>query len=141
VPGLWVTGSCVPDDAVVVVDATLEAVDGGVVVTATVDAPWTGDCRRCLGTASGAVHSEVRELYERGSDGEETYPLNGDQLDLAPLARDAVLLELPQAPVCTDGCQGLCPECGANRNEGDCGHADVPTDPRWAALDALRPEA
>src|SRR5207302_11514852 len=115
-----------------------EHADGGIVVRATVDAPWQGECRRCLLPASGTVHADVRELYERASDGEETYPLSGDQLDLAPLARDAVLLDLPLAPVCTDDCQGLCPECGANRNDGDCGHSEVPTDPRWAALDALR---
>jgi uncharacterized protein len=82
----------------------------------------------------------VRELYEPGSDGEETYPLYGDQLDLALLARDAVVLELPQVPLCREDCQGLCPYCGANRNEIDCGHDLVPTDPRWAALDALRTE-
>jgi len=137
-PGLRVSGSSVPDDAEVTIDATLEHADGGIVVTATVDAPWVGDCRRCLEPAHGTVQGEMRELYERGSDGEETYPYEGDQLDLAPLARDAVLLELPQAPLCQEDCQGLCPECGANRNEGDCGHADVPTDPRWAALEALR---
>ncbi|MDQ1397817.1 MAG: hypothetical protein QOG64_3076, partial [Acidimicrobiaceae bacterium] len=137
-PGLQVTGSHVPDDAEVSIDAVLEGVNGGVVVTATVDTTWVGECRRCLEAAHGVVHGEMRELYEQDSDGEETYPLAGDQLDLAPLARDAVLLELPLAPLCTEDCQGLCPECGANRNEGDCGHASVPTDPRWAALDALR---
>ena len=137
-PGLRVSGSAVPDDAEVTVDATLESVHGGIVVTATVEAPWEGDCRRCLEGARGTAHGEMRELYEQDSDGEETYRLAGDQLDLAPLARDAVLLELPQAPLCQEDCQGLCPECGANRNEGDCGHATVPTDPRWAALDALR---
>src|SRR4051812_5148152 len=137
-PGLQVTGSCVPDDADVHIDATLEWVEDGVVVTATVVAPWTGECRRCVELAVGTVTGQVRELYERNSDGEETYPLAGDQLDLAPLARDAVLLELPLAPLCSEECEGLCSECGANRNQGDCGHDQVPTDPRWAALDVLR---
>src|SRR4051794_39663908 len=83
-PGLRVTGSAVPEDADVVIDATLEAAGGGIVVTATVDAPWVGDCRRCLEAIRGTVQGHVRELYERGSDGEETYPLTGDQVDLAP---------------------------------------------------------
>ena len=47
---------------------------------------------------------------------EEAYPLAGDELDLEPLARDAVLLELPLAPLCAEDCPGLCPTCGANRN-------------------------
>ena len=137
-PGLAVTGSRVPDDADVVVDAALEAADGGIVVTADIDTTWVGECRRCLRAVAGEIHAHARELYEAHSDGQETYPLVGDQVDLAPLARDAVLLELPQAPLCMEDCQGLCPECGADCNEGDCGHAIVPMDPRWAALDALR---
>jgi len=136
-PGLEVTGSRVPPAAESTVDAVVEAVHSGVVVTATVDARWEGECRRCLGTVTGPVHAEVRELYEPTSDGEETYPLHGDVLDLSPLVRDAVLLELPLAPLCRPDCLGLCAVCGANRNEGDCGHSETPPDPRWAALGEL----
>ena len=140
IPDLQVSGSAVPSGARVDIDAVLEAVHGGVVVSADVSAPWEGECRRCLRPVAGEVQTHVRELYEEHSDGEETYPLRGDQLDLAPLARDAVLLELPLAPLCIEDCLGLCPECGANRNEGDCGHVIRNIDPRWAALDALRTE-
>jgi len=41
------------------------------------------------------------------------------------------------APLCMEDCAGLCPQCGANRNEGDCGCV-APRDPRWANLDVLR---
>jgi uncharacterized protein len=78
----------------------------------------------------------VRELYTRGGDGDETYRLDGDEVDLEPLVHDAVLLELPQAPLCRPDCLGLCPTCGANRNLDPCTCA-APRDPRWAALDAL----
>ena len=54
-----------------------------------------------------------------------------------PLVRDAVLLDLPLAPLCSEECLGLCPQCGANWNEGSCGCPPV-TDARWAALDRLR---
>ena len=137
-PDLAVSGSTVPPGADVQVDAVLEAVHGGVVVSADVAAPWVGECRRCLRPIAGEVSSHVRELYEEHSDGEETYPLRGDQVDLGALARDAVLLELPLAPLCIEDCLGLCPECGANRNESDCGHVMSTIDTRWAALDALR---
>lgn len=138
-PGLRVSGSAVPDDAVVVADLTLEALAGeAVLATGTVTAPWEGACRRCLGPAAGAVAVEVRELFEATSDEEETYRLQGDRIDLEPLVRDAVLLELPQAPLCMEGCQGLCPDCGINRNEGTCTCDPAPRDPRWAALDELK---
>lgn len=131
------SGSAVPPGADVVVDVTLEAVLGAVAVTGRVRAPWTGECRRCLAPASGTLDVGVRELYAEGGDPEETYPLAHDELDLEPLARDAVLLELPQVPLCGPDCRGLCPTCGADRNEEPCTCAE-PGDPRWAALDVLR---
>jgi uncharacterized protein len=136
--GLAVTSTRVPTGAEVCVEADLESVHGGIMAHGTVTAPWEGECRRCLGTATGTLHAEVRELFENDSDAVDTYPLRGEQLDLEPLARDAVLLELPQAPLCAEACQGLCPTCGANLNEGGCDCEEQPTDPRWAALDALR---
>jgi uncharacterized protein len=91
------------------------------------------------------LHAEVRELYRprNGAVGddedEDTYPLTGEQLDLAPLVRDALLLSLPLAPLCRPDCAGLCPVCGAELAEGPCGCDTTPTDPRWSALDDLRP--
>lgn len=149
--GLVVTSSSVPPPADVVVDANLEVVNGGVVVTGTVTSPWIGECRRCLGPVTGQLVAPVREVYERASrlhgddleaaDEAETYPLTGDTLDLEPLARDALLLELPMAPLCRPDCAGLCPTCGADLSEGACGCTDEPRNPVWAGLDALKPPA
>jgi uncharacterized protein len=147
IPGLHVTGSSVPAGEEVDLDVMVELVDGGVVVTGTVGTRWAGECRRCLKPVEGRLVLPVRELYQphsdrtgAGADDEETYPLEGDQLDLLPLARDAVLLELPQAPLCRPDCAGLCPTCGTDLNAGPCPCRPAPADPRWSALDALRPE-
>ena len=43
--------------------------------------------------------------------------LQGDLIDLEPLLRDEVVLDLPFQPLCRDNCLGLCLECGANLNE------------------------
>jgi uncharacterized protein len=140
---LSVVGSVVPADAVALAEATLDSVHGGIEVSADVSAPWKGECRRCLQPVSGELHTHVRELYRphvRGDDDEdeETYPLKGEVIDLQPLVRDALLLELPLAPLCSDDCRGLCPACGADLNAGDCGCPARLADPRWAALDALK---
>ncbi|MDP9072105.1 MAG: DUF177 domain-containing protein [Actinomycetota bacterium] len=135
---LEVSGSGVPPDAEVAVDVVLESVPGAVIARGSVVAPWRGACRRCLEEATGEVRADVVEVFEEDHDPEHTYPLWGDQLDLEPMARDAVLLELPLAPLCREECRGLCPSCGANLNEGGCSCQRVPEDPRWAALDALR---
>jgi uncharacterized protein len=137
IEGLDCSGSSVPEGSTPEADVVLEAVLGGVSVTGTVHASWTGACRRCLAPASGTLRLPVRELYTDEGDGEETYPLSGDEVDLEPLVRDAVLLELPQAPLCRPDCRGLCPSCGVNRNEESCG-CEAPRDLRWGALDVLR---
>jgi uncharacterized protein len=141
---LRVAGSVVPATAEASAVAVLDSIDGGIEVTAVVSAPWQGECRRCLRPLHGELHSEVRELYrargphEAPDADEDTYPLAGDHLDLRPLVRDALLLELPLAPLCRDDCRGLCPTCGADLNLGPCTCLTNDVDPRWAALDALR---
>jgi uncharacterized protein len=135
---LAVSGSAVPRGTEVSVDVVLESVHRGILASGDVATRWSGPCRRCLEPAGGDLAVQVRELFEEGGDCEQSYPLRGDQLDLEPLARDAIVLELPLAPLCQPGCQGLCPTCGANRNRQECGCGDsVPPDPRWAGLDAL----
>jgi len=130
------SGSEVPQGAECEADVVLESVLGGVSVEGAVTAPWVGECRRCLAPAAGRLRIRVRELYTPGGDSEETYPLVGTDLDLEPLVRDAVLLDLPQALLCRDDCAGLCPLCGADRNERACG-CEPQRDPRWEGLDSL----
>lgn len=140
---LTVTASAVPADAEVSVDVVLGMVVGGIEASGEVRAPWRGECRRCLRPVTGELQVKVRELYrprsvhEAGED-EETYPLSRELLDLRPLARDALLLELPLAPLCQPDCAGLCPICGSDRNEAPCQCQTGATDPRWATLDRLR---
>lgn len=142
---LRVADSRVAGDAEVDADVLLDSVDGGIEVTATITAPWTGECRRCLEVIDGRLEAEVRELYRPRPPGEppdqddDTYPLSGELLDLQPLVRDAILLELPVNPLCRDDCAGLCPTCGAGLADGPCGCPPPAADPRWAALDVLRP--
>ena len=43
-------------------------------------------------------------------------------LFLAFLALSAALIvDLPLQPLCDEDCQGLCPQCGKNLNDGPCG--------------------
>jgi uncharacterized protein len=118
---------------------TMEGIEGNrVVVVGDVVATWRGDCRRCLVPASGEIDAHVREIFEDDATEGETYPLDRDVADLEPLVREALMLEMPIAPLCREDCKGLCPNCGANRNETDCGCDVEVTDPRWAALDVLK---
>jgi len=60
--------------------------------------------------------------------------LEGDSIDLNAIAREQILLNLPEQLFCHPDCKGLCEKCGANRNLIDCKCIDEEIDPRWAAL-------
>lgn len=128
--------SVVPTGAEAEVDLELIPFEGGIQAEGTVRAPWVGICRRCAENVSGQLEIQVQERFGNDAD-EDFYPIVDDTIDLGPLVRDAIVLELPMAPLCREDCAGLCPQCGANRNEGDCACV-APVDPRWANLDALR---
>ncbi len=133
--------SVVPAGADAEVEVELVPFEGGIDVEGTVRAPWEGMCRRCAEAVSGELGIPVHERFAgaalAGPSDDDLYPITDDTLDLAPLVRDALVLELPMAPLCREDCAGLCPQCGANRNEGECGCV-APRDPRWANLDVLR---
>jgi uncharacterized protein len=114
--------SDVPPGADVDVEVSLEGFSGGIRVRGHVAAPWRGVCRRCSAPVSGTLDVSVNERYvdHPPPEDEEAYPLSGEFVDLLPLARDAVLLELPIAPLCRPDCRGLCANCGADLNEGPC---------------------
>lgn len=67
---------------------------------------------------------------------EEVY--DGKEIDVGEAIREQILLALPPAPLCREDCKGLCPSCGKDLNEGDCGCDRKVQDPRWAALKALQ---
>jgi uncharacterized protein len=135
--GLRGTAAEIPQTSPVSVDVVLERVPEGVVVRGPLSADWTAACSRCLEPVTGQVSVHVDELFETAPLEGETYLLEDDAIDLEPMVRDALLLELPLAPLCRDDCAGLCPTCGANRNDEPCDCAAEEPDPRWAALRSL----
>lgn len=84
-----------------------------------------------------AALSGSREL--RADDvAQSTY--EGEEIDLAPLMQEQVILSLPTRPLCRESCAGLCPRCGANLNRGPCGCREEGGDLRLAVLRKLRIE-
>ncbi len=61
----------------------------------------------------------------------------GDSLDLGEVVREQLFLSLPMKRLCQEGCRGLCPSCGINRNRGQCQCVADTTDPRFATLKKL----
>ncbi|CAN5692106.1 hypothetical protein BH24ACT2_BH24ACT2_09900 [soil metagenome] len=137
VSGLAVLGSKVAEGKALRIDLLLEALNEAVVVKGTTDATWVGECRRCLRPLEATLRAPILEIFETDPTEGETQPLQRDHIDVEPVIREAVLLELPLAPLCGADCAGLCPQCGTDRNEAECGCAEEASDPRWAGLDQL----
>ena len=115
-------------------DARLESVHEGILVTAEVDAVAEGECGRCLIDIALPVEVEFQELFAYHSGEAFEYEVQDDHVDLESLIRDAVVLALPFQPVCRPDCPGLDPETGVRLAD----HPELVTpeqrDPRWAAL-------
>lgn len=62
------------------------------------------------------------------------FQVTGGKADLVAICCEQIYLNLPLKPICKEGCKGLCPHCGANRNSTDCGCAPEAIDPRLAPL-------
>ncbi len=62
------------------------------------------------------------------------YYTEDGKADLDSIAAEQIYLNLPLKPICREGCKGLCPQCGLNRNLGSCGCEIEAPDPRLASL-------
>jgi uncharacterized protein len=97
-------------------------------------------CCRCLTSFDQHLTTDFAELFTFQShaqdDTELIYPEDG-HIDLGPIIREYLLLEFPINPICKTDCQGLCPICGKNLNQGVCDHRSDPIDPRMSVLKKL----
>jgi uncharacterized protein len=128
----------------------LQAIRAGahVRLAGSVNATVEFDCDRCLKPLSVAVDQSFDLLYVPPLGTDEEHELGEDDLSIAfyqddvidfdDLVREQIELALPMARLCSDNCQGLCPECGANLNDTECTCKFEQVDSRWAALKGLK---
>ena len=135
--GIGIAMIGVPPGSAIDLDVTLEAVVEGVLGTGTAEVGLGGQCARCLEEITGDTVVDLQELYlypGKEVDDEEASRIEDEMIDLEPLLRDAVVLDLPFTPLCRPDCAGLCPTCGVNLNrEPEHSHDDT-IDSRWAGL-------
>lgn len=125
-------------------DLKLESVAEGVLATGEFEVIAKGECIRCLDPVEIEIDKSFQELYSYKpnpdlSEEEQADQLlmDGDYIDLELPIRDGIVLSLPINPVCTDECEGLCPECGLKWSELPMDHAHEQVDPRWSGLKGL----
>lgn len=127
----------VPPGSPIDLELSLESVVEGVLVTGTAGVTLAGQCVRCLDPISETSEIDIQELFcypDKEPEDAEASRLQDDLIDLEPLLRDQVVLELPFTPRCRPDCAGLCPICGANLNRDPEHQHGETVDPRWSAL-------
>ena len=118
----------------------LTRADHRILVKGNLETEADAECTRCLTLFKLKLNLHLEEIFALSPAVDPIYFVNDDGwLNLQQPLREQVLLALPIKLFCRPDCKGLCPECGANRNDGPCGHEEAPIDPRLAALRSLLP--
>jgi len=124
----------------------LESVVDGVLVRGDLATDLTMQCARCLVPVEVEVDADVAELFADpgrvppGDEVEPGYTIREGRIDVDTLLRDTLAPAVPLAPLHDAGCRGLCATCGQDLNAAPDHPHDQLSDPRWAALTALRVE-
>jgi uncharacterized protein len=150
----------VPAGDVIEVDMRLESVAEGILLSADIYAIAKGECIRCLDPVEITVERKIQELYryepanDKGGkrkkhssrtdtsdeidlDAVDELWLDGNEMNLEVPIRDAIVLDLPVNPLCSEACLGLCPDCGEKWEKLPEDHAHEVIDARWAGLAGL----
>ena len=146
------------------VSLDLTNIDGLVAVTGVLEGTIVRECVRCLKEYEDPLAFSVRAGFiqesksalrhpkridprkaraevveaepEEGLD--DQYHYQGNQLELAPMLREHVILSVPMQPLCSDDCLGLCAQCGKNLNEGSCQCAVEPPTPTFRVVQSVK---
>lgn len=126
-------------------DISIQPLEDGYLIRGTLSGDVVVPCNRCA--EAMPVHLEERfEDFEDTPSDDAT--LDGESriveekgvlyLDIAAIVWEQFVLALPPNPLCRPDCKGLCPDCGANLNEGMCACTRDEGDPRLAILRGLK---
>jgi uncharacterized protein len=124
----------------------------GVVVRARLETSLAAPCSRCLRPASVRLALDLVEEILPSIDLASGLPLDAGtepdaprlsdhhELELEPIAREAIWMAEPIAPLCRPDCPGLCPICGGELAAGPHDHGEEPPDERLEALRRFEPD-
>jgi uncharacterized protein len=123
--------------------------DNQVFVNGNVETRAQVECDRCLKPVEIPVNADFTLEYIGGSEYESSEAaelteeelsvsvFDGEAIDVDEIVKEQILLAVPTRMLCREDCKGICPECGADKNTGECNCVTNEIDPRWAALKDL----
>lgn len=104
-----------------------------------VEVPYHTECARCLKEISGIFHLSVTrpvagEKQLENEENDDFLIIAENQLDVSSPITEEMLFSFPSRFLCKEDCKGLCPKCGQDLNEKDCGCETKEPDPRFQIL-------
>ena len=122
-----------------------------ILVLGTFETSLTVPCTRCLTEVEVPITFEIEETFvptidiatglqlPPDPDVDDATRINEQHiLDLTEVIRQSIDINQPSQVLCQAECLGLCPQCGANRNEEACDCREEQIDARWSGLQALK---
>ena len=94
------------------VKAHLEKVDNFIIANTRIKAEFGYMCGRCL--------EELSLTQERSYKFDFEIDPTMDYVDLGEEIRQEIIMANPTRVLCSKGCKGICPNCGANLNKEQC---------------------
>lgn len=97
-------------------------------------------CARCQKPVIVPVKFRVHEILASDDsqvNDEEIIIFSDDKIDITDIVLNSFLMSVSGKFLCSEDCKGLCPKCGADLNDGDCGCDNDEIDPRWAGLEEI----
>lgn len=97
-------------------------------------------CDRCLKSVNTKIDCEFDnvlfsdDLIDKSDDYDETSFLQNNEFDVIEFVNMYVLMNMPSKILCKESCKGLCPVCGNDLNENECGCDTFVPDPRMAKI-------
>ena len=104
--------------------ATATMTGGDIMVNGQVNTVVTFNCGRCLSDFERPLEGKFQEVFTDGD----------DEIIVDEEVRETVLLDMPIRAICRDDCNGICAECGANRNTARCACPTDSADPQGSGL-------
>jgi len=120
------------------VTAMLHPVSGGIAVTGNAEFVTDDTCQRCLGSTVTERRTQLGALFDHSGD-DETYPVEGQEIDLEQMVRDEVLLSLPVVATCGEDCPGVVDSAQTDLNTGIPDDEDESRSPFAVLKDLLEP--
>ncbi|MDO7975606.1 YceD family protein [Oceanotoga teriensis] len=129
------------------VDFKVEKVSNGFIANGRINTELKLSCSRCLNEFNYNIESDFEAYYiskdfekslskiEHLNSLDNTIYYDGINIDLTERIIEAIILKVPELPLCKEDCKGLCPNCGIDLNENpnhNCEEEYV--DPRFASL-------